>query len=168
MLLQTFLENNLPPYLIAPRVDHVNVETDEDVDDNFDFFSDKDMEAEDIVSSTDIRKYADAVVNKWFEYKVNFGDVIKQKNPTLEGNFLLRKIKVNSYGTFTIVDSYKLDVLYNHVDILLWWKENERLFPLIALMARVFLSREPKSCFQEIFFIFWLCWEQIAYMYACS
>ena len=33
-----FLENNLPPYLIAPRVDHVNVETDEDIDDDFDIF----------------------------------------------------------------------------------------------------------------------------------
>ena len=69
------------------------------------------MESEDILSSTDICKHSDAVVREWFGYKVNFGDVIKQKNPTLEGNFLLRKIKVNSYGTFTIVNSYKLYVL---------------------------------------------------------
>ena len=32
------LENNLPPALSAPHVDHVNVETDEDIDDDFDIF----------------------------------------------------------------------------------------------------------------------------------
>ena len=36
MLLQTLLKKNILPASSAPWVDHVNVETDEDVDDNFD------------------------------------------------------------------------------------------------------------------------------------
>ena len=48
-----------------------------------------------------------------------------------------------------VVKFYKIDVLYYHVDDLQWWKENKRDFPLIAIMARVLLSRELTSCFQE-------------------
>jgi len=44
---------------------------------------------------------------------------------------------------------YSIDTLYGHIDALEWWKENEIKYPTLALMARVFLSRELSSCFQE-------------------
>ena len=69
-------------------------------------FSDGYMEAEDIVSPTDIREYADAVVNKWFEYKVNFGDATKQQNSIFKYRVVLKKRKTYSNGTFNVVNSY--------------------------------------------------------------
>ena len=53
------------------------------------------------------------------------------------------------YGTYSVVRTYKLEVLYEHVNILKWWKGDEKLFPTIAIMARVYFSRELTSCFQE-------------------
>ena len=64
-----FLEDILPPASSAPHVDRVDVETDEDVDENFENFSDRDMEDEYIVSSEDILKYYDAIVNRWLNTK---------------------------------------------------------------------------------------------------
>ena len=81
--------------------------------------------------------------------------MIKQQNTTLEGRVVSKKRKVSSYGTFTIVNSYKLDVIFNQVDIFVLVERNKCLFPSIALMANVVLSTELTICFKEgVFLLF--------------
>ena len=42
--------------------------------------------------------------------------------------------------------------LYEHIDVLDWWRKNAPEFPSIAIMARVYLSRELSSAYQERIF----------------
>ena len=57
---------------------------------------------------------------------------------------------VESNESFKVLTRvYSIDALYGHIDALEWWKENEIKYPTLALMARVYLSRELSSCFQE-------------------
>ena len=42
--------------------------------------------------------------------------------------------------------------LYQHIDVLNWWRLNAHEFPSISIMARVYLSRELSSAYQERIF----------------
>ena len=69
-----------------------------------------------------------------------------KKNKDFDQTELYTKVKVLG-GKSVIV--YSIDDLYGHIDALERWKENEIKYPTLALMARVYLSRELSSCFQE-------------------
>eukprot|EP00957_Ditylum_brightwellii_P181433 13820546-Ditylum_brightwellii.AAC.1 len=109
------------------------------------------MDDEDIVVNTattipsNLRKEADDLVDKWLNLSVNFNDVAKNQNAK-SPSLTVRKRNRSGDGN---VDVYKLDLLYHHIDVLMWWKLNATSFPSIAIMARVYLSRELTSCFQE-------------------
>jgi hypothetical protein len=100
-------------------------------------------------SAIDARKESDVIVDTWLGLKVNFQDVASHQNSDFNKNLTVTKKRRNADGSVSQVQMYKVDALYNHIDILQWWKENEHAFPTIALMARVYLSRELTSCFQE-------------------
>ena len=83
---------------------------------------------------------------------MNFAAVAKEQNPNFDEEVVSTKRKKLPNGTYSLVRMYKLEVLYKHINILKWWKENEKVFPTIAIMARIYLSRELTSCFEERIF----------------
>ena len=96
-------------------------------------------------SSTDsdmqqVAQDADSVVDKWLNLEVRFNKITKE---------VVTKRKKLDNQTVTV---YLPHALYKHVDVLKWWKENAHEFPSIALMARVYLSRELTSAYQERIF----------------
>ena len=80
---------------------------------------------------------------------MNFTAVAKEQNPNFEVAVVSRKRKRLLDGTYSLVRTYKVEVPYEHINILKWWNGNEKVFPTIAIMARINLSRELTSCFQE-------------------
>lgn len=42
-----------------------------------------------------------------------------------------------------------LMTLFEHVDVLQWWKQNEQLFPRLAVLARIYLACPSSQSFQE-------------------
>ena len=97
-------------------------------------------------SSMLTRLESDKIVDNWMNLRIDFDAVAKQQKDEPFDTTKLYK-KVTKSGQSTIV--YSIDALYHHVDVLQWWKENETKFPTLAIMARIFLSRELTSCFQE-------------------
>ena len=79
-------------------------------------------------------------MDKWLNLEVRFNKLTRE---------VVTKKKKLDNQTVTV---YLPHALYKHVDVLKWWKENAHEFPSIALMARVYLSRELTSSYQERIF----------------
>ena len=106
------------------------LDSDEDDFESLEDVSESEIEADEVVSTSiaDQRKESDAIADKWFLYKVNFSAVAKEQNPTFDEAIVLKKRKRLPDGTYPVVRTYKLEVLYEHINILKWWKGNEKLF----------------------------------------
>ena len=87
--------------------------TDEDVFESLEDVLDGEIEADEVVSTSiaDQRKESDAIVDKWFLYKVNFAAVTKEQNPNFDEVIVSRKHKRLPDGTYSVVRTYKLEVL---------------------------------------------------------
>jgi len=96
------------------------------------------------------RAESDKIVDDWMKLRIDFDAVAREqyskKNKDFDQTELYTKVKVPGGKSVRV---YSIDALYGHVDALEWWKENEIKYPTLALMARVYLSRELSSCFQE-------------------
>ena len=96
------------------------------------------------------RAESDKIVDDWMKLRIDFDAVAREqyskKNKDFDQTELYTKVKVPGGKSVRV---YSIDALYGHVDALEWWKENEIKYPTLALMARVYLSQELSSCFQE-------------------
>jgi len=61
---------------------------------------------------------ADAMVNRWFEYEVDFSTLITEN---------VTKTKVLPFGE--TISGFLPNKLYQHIDVLNWWKVNTPEFP---------------------------------------
>ncbi len=93
---------------------------------------------------------ADMVVDNWLKTRPNWMEVIKlQTNVAKKGllpDEVIRAIMAFNSPTDC---SWKPLGLYEHVDILRWFKNGGCVYPTIALMARIYLGRMWSSAFQE-------------------
>ena len=94
--------------------------TDEDDFESLEDVSDSEIEADEAMSTstTDQRKEADTIVDKCSP---------KEQNLNFDEAIIPTKRKRLPNGTCSIVGMYKLEVLYEHVNILKWRKGNEKL-----------------------------------------
>jgi len=83
----------------------------------------------------------DAIVNRWFDHEVDFSKLTTDNVTTT---------KVCPSGE--VVSIFLPSKLYRHIDVLNWLKINAPEFPPIAIMARVYLSLELSSSYQERIF----------------
>ena len=88
--------------------------TDENDFESLEDISDGEIEADEDVSTSiaDQCKESDAIVDKWLLHKVNFAAVAKEQNPKFDEEVVSKKRKKLPNGTYSLVRTYKLEVLY--------------------------------------------------------
>lgn len=115
-------------------------------DEDFDESLVVDTKTNDVVSRAESHK----IVDDWMKMKIDFDAVVQnqycKKNKEFDRTLLYKSARGRDGSAVRI---YSIDALYHYMDVLEWWKENDVKFPTLALMARVYLSRELSSCFQE-------------------
>lgn len=139
-----FKKEHLKFYKKINPHDEENVEEDLHSDSDVSIVSDGCEFTMDHTSESHVER-ANALVDEWMKLKINFQDIAKDQDPNLSINIGIKKR--SSDGTVRCNFSY--EKLYKHIDTLKWWEGNSARFPSLALMARVYLSRELTNSFQE-------------------
>ncbi|EEY62241.1 uncharacterized protein PITG_14162 [Phytophthora infestans T30-4] len=99
-------------------------------------------------SMASLHDQADRVLDKWYQYTVQWVRVAVQQAPDemLSTEDFTRLLLVRHDDSVC----WRLQALAKHVDICRWYRDaGSKLFPSIAALARVWLGRSPSNAFQE-------------------
>ncbi|KAG3169022.1 hypothetical protein PI124_g1008 [Phytophthora idaei] len=101
------------------------------------------LQSEQSLADSTLAKEADAVMDKWLNLRIEWGEVAKRQYPDAdEQTMVLGKLAMSEPDNKCV---WNVERLCQYIDVRRWFVETgERTFPTISMLVRIGLTEAPR------------------------